>query len=71
MRWVGCCVCSAARPAPVALVRVVVELRKQEQSLFHKFLGIEDRHLALVQAQFEAVKDRGLWFDISAFIGVG
>ena len=59
------------READAFYHRLVSGLPKQEQSLFHKFLGIEDRHLALVQAQFDALKDRGLWFDISAFIGDG
>ena len=50
---------------------LVSELPKQDQALFDKFLGMEDSHLALVQAQLEAVQDRGLWFDISAFIQDG
>jgi rubrerythrin len=59
------------READTFYRKLVSELPKQEQSLFQKFLGIEDGHLALVQAQFDAVMDRGLWFDISAFIGDG
>ncbi len=51
--------------------KLVSALPKQEQALFRKFLRIEDRHLALVLAQLEAVKDRGLWFDVSAFIQDG
>jgi rubrerythrin len=51
--------------------RLVSGLRKEEQALFEKFLGIEDRHLALVEAQLDAVRDRGFWFDVSAFIGDG
>jgi rubrerythrin len=50
---------------------LVARLAKHEQRLFDKFLGVEDRHLALVQAQLENVQDRGFWFDISAFIGDG
>jgi len=51
--------------------RLVSELPKQDQPLFEKFLGIEDSHLALVQAQFDAVQGRGFWFDIAAFIQDG
>lgn len=50
---------------------LVSRLAKQEQRLFDKFLGVEDRHLALVEAQLETVQDRGFWFDISSFIGDG
>jgi rubrerythrin len=50
---------------------LVARLPKPDQHLFHKFLAVEDRHLALVQAQLEALRDRGFWFDISAFLGDG
>jgi len=51
--------------------KLVVELRKEDRPLFDKFLRIEDGHLALVQAQLEAVQGRGFWFDLSAFIQDG
>jgi len=51
--------------------KLVLELRKEDQPLFDKFLRIEDGHLALVQAQLEAVQGRGFWFDLSAFIQDG
>ncbi|HEY6097936.1 MAG TPA: ferritin family protein [Anaeromyxobacter sp.] len=51
--------------------RLVSELPKEDRPLFDKFLGIEDGHLALVQAQLEAAQDRGFWFDISEFIQDG
>jgi rubrerythrin len=51
--------------------KLVSELPEEDQRLFHKFIGIEDRHLALVQAQLDAVQGRGFWFDISEFIQEG
>ncbi len=51
--------------------KLVSELPKKDQALFHKFLRIEDGHLALVQAQFDAVQGRGFWFDIAEFIQDG
>jgi rubrerythrin len=50
---------------------LVSRLPGPDQRLFDKFLGIEDRHLALVQAQLETLQDRGFWFDLSAFIQDG
>jgi rubrerythrin len=51
--------------------KLVSELPKQDQALFDKFLGIEDGHLALLQAQLDAVQNKGFWFDISGFIQDG
>jgi rubrerythrin len=51
--------------------KLVSELPEEDRRLFDKFIGIEDRHLALVQAQLDAVQGRGFWFDISAFIQEG
>ena len=51
--------------------RLVSELPKQDQPLFDKFLRIEDGHLALVQAQLEALRGRGFWFDVSEFLQDG
>jgi len=59
------------READAFYHKLVSELAKQDQPLFEKFLGIEDGHLALVQAQFDAVQGRGFWFDIAAFIQDG
>ncbi|HEY6006213.1 MAG TPA: ferritin family protein [Anaeromyxobacter sp.] len=50
---------------------LVSELPRGDQRLFDKFLRIEDGHLALVQAQLDAVQGRGFWFDISEFIQDG
>lgn len=51
--------------------KLVSELPKGEQPLFDNFLGIEDGHLALLQAQLDAVQGKGFWFDISEFIQDG
>jgi rubrerythrin len=51
--------------------KLIAELPKEEQRLFDKFLRIEDGHLALVEAQLEAVQGRGFWFDVSEFIQDG
>ena len=51
--------------------KLVSELPRQDQPLFDKFLRIEDGHLALVQAQLDAVRGRGFWFDLSEFIQDG
>jgi rubrerythrin len=50
---------------------LVSELPEGDRPLFDKFLRIEGGHLALVQAQLEAVQQRGFWFDISEFIQDG
>lgn len=51
--------------------KLVSELPKENQPLFDKFLAIEDGHLALVEAQFDAVEGKGFWFDIAEFIQDG
>jgi rubrerythrin len=47
--------------------KLVAELPKADQPLFEKFLGIEDGHLTLVQAQLDAVQGIGFWFDVAEF----
>jgi rubrerythrin len=47
--------------------KLVAELPKADQPLFDKFLGIEDGHLALVQAQLDSVQGLGFWFDVAEF----
>jgi len=47
--------------------KLVAELPKADQVLFEKFLGIEDGHLALVQAQLDSVQGIGFWFDVAEF----
>ncbi len=47
--------------------KLVAELPAQDRPLFDKFLGIEDGHLALVQAQLDSVQGMGFWFDVAEF----
>ncbi|HET8538994.1 MAG TPA: ferritin family protein [Anaeromyxobacter sp.] len=47
--------------------KLVRELPAQDRPLFDKFLGIEDGHLALVQAQLDSVQGMGFWFDVAEF----
>jgi rubrerythrin len=47
--------------------KLVAELPGEDQSLFSKFLEIEDGHLAIVQAQLDSVQGMGFWFDIAEF----
>jgi rubrerythrin len=47
--------------------KLVRDLPKSDQPLFDKFLGIEDGHLALVQAQLDSVQGMGFWFDVAEF----
>ncbi len=47
--------------------RLVSELAPADQTLFTKFLEIEDGHLAIVQAQLDSVQGMGFWFDVPEF----
>jgi len=47
--------------------RLVMELPRGEQVLFEKFLGIEDGHVELVQAELDSVLGTGFWFDVMEF----
>lgn len=47
--------------------RLIKQLPEDQQALFTKFLGIEDGHLALVQAQLDSVLGTGFWFDVMEF----
>jgi rubrerythrin len=55
------------READAFYHKLVSELPEQERPLFDKFLGIEDGHLALVQAQLDSVQGMGFWFDVAEF----
>ena len=46
---------------------LVSTLADSERELFAPFLAIEDGHLALVQAQLDAVQGLGFWFDTLEF----
>ena len=47
--------------------KLVAELPQEDQTLFAKFLEIEDSHLTIVQAQLDSVQGMGFWFDIAEF----
>jgi rubrerythrin len=47
--------------------KLVKQLPQEQQPLFQQFLGIEDGHLALVQAQLDSVSGSGFWFDVMEF----
>jgi hypothetical protein len=46
---------------------MVRELPPEGQSLFSRFLEIEDGHGAIVQAEIDNVKQMGFWFDLKEF----
>lgn len=46
---------------------LVSTLPEAERGLFSAFLTIEDGHVALVQAQLDAVQGLGFWFDTMEF----
>ncbi len=48
-------------------LRMVRELPAEGQSLFSRFLEIEDGHAAIVQAEIDNVKSMGFWFDLKEF----
>lgn len=47
--------------------KLVAELPEGDRELFEGFLGIEDGHLAIVQAQLDSVQGMGFWFDVAEF----
>ena len=47
--------------------RMVSELPESDRPLFERFLEIEEGHLAIVQAELDAVEGNGFWFDIAEF----
>ncbi len=55
------------REAAAFYHKLVRELPEQDRPLFDKFLGVEDGHLALVQAQLDSVQGMGFWFDVAEF----
>ena len=46
---------------------LVEKLPDEGKSFFSRFLEIESGHLALVNAEIDAVKGNGFWFDIPEF----
>ena len=66
----------------IALLKVAVELEmktsafyrdlvgnlpESDRPLFDKFLEIEEGHVAIVQAELDAVQGNGFWFDVMEF----
>ena len=47
--------------------RMVAELPESDRPLFARFLEIEEGHLAVVQAEIDAVEGNGFWFDFAEF----
>jgi rubrerythrin len=48
--------------------RVMGELTAgEDRALFQRFLEIEEGHLAMVQAELDAVQGLGYWFDVQEF----
>lgn len=47
--------------------RMVAELSAEGQSLFKRFVEIEEGHLAIVQAEIDYLKGSGYWFDYREF----
>jgi len=47
--------------------KMVAELDAEGQTLFQRFVEIEEGHVAIVQAQIDAVTGLGFWFDMQEF----
>lgn len=47
--------------------RMVDELPPEGQAFFQPFIAIEDGHVAVVQAEIDAVSGMGFWFDFQEF----
>ena len=47
--------------------RMVSELAEEKQKLFARFLEIEEGHLAIVEAELDAVNGYGFWFGMREF----
>ena len=47
--------------------KMATELSAEGQQMFARFVEIEEGHLALVQAELDAVSGMGFWFDIPEF----
>lgn len=47
--------------------RMVKELDAEPQKMFQRFLEIEEGHLAIVQAELDALQGNGFWFDFQEF----
>jgi rubrerythrin len=57
----------AEKEASDFYLRMVSELPAEHQKLFSRFVQIEEGHLAIVQAEIDAVQGSGFWFDMKEF----
>jgi rubrerythrin len=44
--------------------KMAAELPAEGQKLFQRFVEIEEGHVAIVQAEMDAVTGNGAWFDV-------
>lgn len=47
--------------------KMVSELDGEGQKLFERFVEIEEGHVAIVQAEIDALRGHGFWFDVQEF----
>ncbi|MDP8228944.1 MAG: ferritin family protein [Candidatus Electryoneaceae bacterium] len=47
--------------------KLVDALKDEAQSMFRRFMVIEDAHTAIVQAEIDALEGNGFWFDFAEF----
>jgi rubrerythrin len=47
--------------------QMVKELPTEGQTFFARFVEIEEGHLAIVQAEIDALTGLGFWFDVQEF----
>lgn len=47
--------------------RLVAQVEGPAKDMFHRFLEIEDGHVAVVQAEIDYLSDNGFWFDFTEF----
>jgi rubrerythrin len=47
--------------------RMVSEMAEERKPLFARFLEIEEGHVAIVEAEIDAVSGAGFWFGIQEF----
>ncbi len=48
--------------------KMVTELPEEGREFFRRFLELEKGHIALVQAEIDALTGKGFWFDMPEFI---
>ena len=47
--------------------KMVDEMDEEGQKFFHRFMEIEEGHVAIVQAELDSVMGNGFWFDMMEF----